>query len=647
MADIAALTDSIDKLNAYLDDKIQSASQSMRSNAVKGASSPDTALTGKIQGSVSTSALDTLKQNPIINAGIDTINQYVTTAAQGFVRNTLDSITKKALTPIQNATQNFFTVFAQISVLTTEVWMELARNTARNIVSELKKRDEVSDKLNAEYTALYNACTILLNGQPFFNELLLKATTAYNLIAASRKNVANVADILEEKHVYRKQQFLTAQSQMEQARDLLLPPKGANIDSIRSLTTLADQTIKRRTNKDMLAAAAVIPQISVNIGRYIIEYSLLTISINARINTFVNALQDVIEGFQKNSFISDAQLAHLDSTIVQMNNILNDMGPFLNGGSAAAGSPTDVKYRAQLSAKTVKWGTEATAVVEWMKMNPGKGAEIIDKTGESVTRYTTATTKINAINTRTFTGGKVEIENGKENPVPLTTMTMPLLFSANLIVARQTTRKDIRVLTKNVQSYLATSRKVSAEIQAALLPFINTPKQIISPADKVVASLIQSANNLGLDRVVGLLSGGSIKEIFSLNPFNATHAGAAVVAITNVLKEVKGSGTATDEQVGQIEELKSQFEREKTTKEIEANRSSGATTDKDNEQLQANIDTLKRRVEEGKQAASQVSGDQAQDPMATINRDLSSVAPMLASDNKIPYMAEVRPSFLK
>lgn len=609
-----SLLDSVNSLSDYLNQGIKAANKSATASSKREVATPDGQLKSALQNQTSANTLDQLKQNPILNTAIDTANQTITTIAQQSVRN---AITKINLTPIQNATSQFFTLFASVTSFGTEVAMALARNTATNLKGALAQKDAIADKLDIEIMALYNACAIMLNGQPFFDGYLKAITQAYSLIQTADNNLKNVAQKLgpntKPAPFYQVLKFNTSITQLTQARDLILPDRSANVNSIRSTGAFISQQLQSQSTKNVYAAALSIPGITLQIGKLALQYEVASVNVNAYINTYVNALNDYIAGYTQSTSVNQATIDHITAGTSQLDNLLAQMNTIL---SQNTGSTTDVGFRTKLSTSGTTWGVSLTGIIEWLKLNPGAGSALLTKTTASVTAYTKSRALILAIGNKPFPGGTVIVNHGQEDAFAgFMRPIAKLLTTANTIVATSNSKTDVRNQGNAVRGYIRTSKLLDAQILAAIQPFINTKTTVSGDVGKGLSQLLSFANKTGLDRLAGLLTNGNVKDLFSATPDTATFAGAAVVGINSVITNLQALPSATTQQISKMETLRDQVSREQKAKEQYAGRSAQSTQNSDTAQQQSKVQSNKVLVQSATEAAKQIDATAANDPV--------------------------------
>lgn len=608
-----SLTDSVQQLEDYLNHTISSGNRLFTASANRSAAQPDGQLVSDLQKQTSSSTLDSLKNNPVVSTTIDTVNQAVTSIAQQVVTN---AISKVNLTPIQNATQQFFTLFASVTSFGVEVAMQFARNTGNNAIAAIRQKSDTATQLDAEIVALYNACALLLNGQPFFDQYLKNIIQALALIQQADVNLKSMVTALQNPNgpVYQARKFDLSVSQLTQAQNLILPNRGVDVSSIRSATDFISSVITRQSNQQAYAAAISIPGITLTIGKLILQYELQSVNVNAFLNTYLRALDDYIEGYKQSNSVNQATIDHLNAGISQIDALLVEMATILRQNT---GSATDITFRAKLSSYGTKWGVTLAAIIAWLKLNPGAGSALLTQTSQSVAAYTRSVKLIGAIGDTKFTGGTVFVNGGEEDAFKgLIPIAARIMLTANtIVVTSSNSRASVLAQARAVRNYCSTSKLIDGQIIAAITPFINTKTTLSGPVAQGVSTLIGFANKMGLDRIVGLLTNGDVKNLFAATPDTATYAGAAVVGINSILTTIKDSPNATDQQVSQIENLRDQVQREQKAQEVYTGRQAQFTEAQDNTAQQKKIDNSKTLVTTAKEAAKQVDADAANDPV--------------------------------
>ena len=383
---MASLSDAVKMMEDYLTQQSSDTAKLVSSAGLSDKGDP----LGQARNTVTNNAIAQVKAqietNPIAQMGIDTANQMATTLVQKLVT---DAFTKVNVSPIQNAVQNFFQAWASVSTLESEVAMELARNTANNINNLLTQKAKIVGEIQNELTALHNACIIILNSTPFFDAYLKDLVSAYQILVGAETKFKNVVKVLQQSQRYRNREFDSAVADLGRAQTLILPDRNADVSSIRGVQDLISSTIGRQTNQQARAAAVSIPGISLKIGQKVIEYTRVTTDINLLLNTYADALDGFIASFQRNGNIDQVTIDHINAGITQLADLINGMNStlFPNLQITPAFDPTQITYGPKLSAEATGWGIKLQAIIEWMKLNPGKGSQTLDVTSNSVAQY--------------------------------------------------------------------------------------------------------------------------------------------------------------------------------------------------------------------------------------------------------------------
>lgn len=624
----SSLSESVKFMKDYLDEKAASTQKSLEASRNRSKNQPGNSLVNKIQEEATKATMDAMQSNPIINSGGTIVAQYVNSVAQGLTR---DLVYKNNLSPIQNVTQQLFSTFASLTSLGPEIAMEMARNTARNIVKDINARDAVANQLDREFINLYNCCVILLNGSPFFNELLRKVLSAKNYLNNANKKLADVVRILQNIQKYQSRTYDSAVLDVKNARDLLLPDQGVDFN-INNLTDLANSITTNQSNARVVAAAANIPLISQRIGTLSTEYIRLTVIINGLLTVFTTSYNDFIEGFKQNNNINQATIDHINSARNQLTTLTTEIQAMLDKNP---NNPNDVRYKIDLTANATTWGLRTAAIYEWLLFNPGIGSQVLSQVQDSVNRYLRAVDTINGLNGGPFPGGTLVVEKGQENTDTYLKYTTQVLQSANSILATNKSRFDMRGQTNTVRNYLKAARTNSNAIKATLTPFINSQTTLTGDARKGLQLMIAESNKLGLDRAAGLLKNGDIKSLLALDPGMATSVGAAVAGLNLILSGLKSNAKTTDELLEKVTEVRDQFEREKKTQEIEASRGSSSSAIAEQDQTKAKQARTTQLVDSGIEAADFLQEGVSEDPLGRATTTFGKIIPGFTKNKDI------------
>lgn len=633
---MASLSDSVKLLEDFLNERSKESSTLVSVDKTNSLVSPTGKALNTMESLTVGNALNVAAQNPIVNMGIDTLNQAVTSVVQNMIRQVVDKVD---LSPIAQATQSVFQYVVMASTLQEEFAMELARNTARNIVRLATEKKAIIAQMQTEITAIHNACIILLNSQPFFSQYVADLAKAYGLLTSAQNKFDDVLrGMLPAKDpsilrapVYRKKVFEGGIADLTAARDLILPPNDADITSVRELEDFASSVMDRKTNKEALAAALSIPGMSLKLGLLMLDYTSKTMEINLLLNTFIDALDGYIESLNKASSMYATAYDHIAAGRSQLVTLREDMRATLLMDMEVTARNLEyakANYPPRVSAAAITWGPRATAILEWMKLNPtGKALDALQGSITSVDAYTTAKTKIQALKNRDYIGGTLPVDQGREKSEEATVLVTRLMILTNSIVARQNSAADVSARFRQVTNHLNAASDLCSNLISILNPFISTKSQLAGPAQDAVRSILNIANQYGLDRVAGIIADGRVRDLFGVTPDTATFAGTAVVSINSIVTALKENPGTTDNQVAALENLGDKARRAKTTQEIEASRSSSATLDKAVAQTQAKEEDDKKTVETAKAAAQQMDAEGATSPLDFATSEISKTIP--------------------
>lgn len=637
--------------------------------------SPDGQLQAGVAERSGGASQEFLASNPIINMGIDTANQAVTNVTQQLIvtgEKQLEQAVNRATgidvrKTIQNVTDSYFAVVGLASTASIEVALELARLNARLIIKNLDEKDLIIKDLIGDVNQLYNAIVILLNSQPFFQDYFSKLIQAYQKILVANQNIKSVASVLKQIKSYNQVLYNSSLVSLGEARDLMLPDRSAQIGEINPIQML-QATITRKTNKDALAAAATIPGISFRMGTKFIRYVAVTLEINSLLALFTNALNSFIQQYKRNDNIDATTINHITAGTNQLDALLSDMKAVLYPNATApiaqrngtvtlvsstfitvkynndksesfrydsnrltpsvsvgslviAGQPLttaveqDRLYSGLVTTSATMWGIRLTAIIEWLKIQPGKASAELDITGESVTRYNTAVSKLNLIGDKTVGLATLKITKAQEQTLDTSQSFAANLLLANKVVATQEAPADVRNRFIQLRNRFEAALILDADIRNALTPFINTPFELLKGADRVVKQLSQLTRSLGFDRGADLLEKADFTGFFNSNADTITYAGAAVAGVTSILGGVLGNPNSTDSDVRKITTIQDKFSRRSENQKVEATRGTASSAPIYQAKQEADLSQDRQDADKATEVAKKQDPEIAESPL--------------------------------
>lgn len=608
MAETLTATETVDALDEKINGEQKKSDTRTKAAENKQKSSSDGKITNAQANNTSKNAADSLSANPILGMGADTVNQTIAGVSQGLVAGAASAVTG-ALAPLQGAVGNFFSGLATLSTISVEIAMELARNGGRALLKELDAKDIILNNLNTEITALHNACMVLANSQPFLSGYLNKLIQAYHLLITARTQFDGVARVLKTKQKFNKKSFQGGLANISAAKGLMLPEAGAI--NVRSATDFISSVVGRATNKDAVAAALSIPGISFQIGKLLIDYSAKTFEINNLIGNYMGALSQFIDAYSKSTSITDAGANHIASGVTQLDGLLQDMQPILFPAPALS---SNLLYGTTVTTSGSFWALKLVTIEAWMKFTPVAALEQMDRTGSTVDAYNNSIAALKAIGDVKYSGGTNKVTEAAEDGFNTLDVMMPMLVQANTVIVRSVSSADVHAIFTRSRNHVKAMASTSNKIRAAITPFVHTPFSTIGPAKALVAAFLDMSNKLGLDRVARFISIGAVGSLFSTTPDTATSAGTAVAGLNGVITEAKADPNTSQQDIEKVTEVRDEFDREKTTKAIEASRSSADTEQEAIKREKAFIQKQKDLVASGKGAARRVDAAAASEP---------------------------------
>lgn len=622
------------ELEDFLKKKTKEASDSIAASEAADKSNPSAIPQTVVKNESVLAIRSSLAQNPIQQAGTDLLTKMGTTIVQKLVTETFKKID---LSPIQNASQNFFQTWAVVTTFDVEVAMELARNAADQIVKYTNEKDRVITDLKKELVALHNACAYLLNASPFMDAYLKDLITALGILRKADGKFSTVAGALNmgTKSKYLKNTFESGITDLETAQKLILPDRDVDVSSIRGVTDYISTTVTK-TAGQTFAAAAAIPGISLRVGQLLVEYVKVVTELNLSILTFSDALDGWISSYKSSGTMYQAMYAHLQSGRAQLKELTLAMDALLFPPQPGNIDVTSLSYNAQVSAEATGWGIKNQAIIEWMKLNPGKkGATALEQTGNSVAAYVKAKELLDGYGDISYAGGTFKCAQSSEEVDRATTYVSRLLLKVNTLVAKRQTPYNITVEFRFVNNYFDTSLRHSQRIRSALSQFLATKNTLPGPARTLLNNALGTAKKYGLDRVATLIIAGRTRDIALLTAHNTTNVGAAITSINSLIDASKKDDNVTDDQITRLENARNILEAEKTAKDIEANRSYSSNSDAARVADEQRLTVIKSIVGPGIQVAKDLGKDEGQTSNSKAETAMSGVIPGFNNNNAL------------
>jgi hypothetical protein len=620
------LSEAVRYIEEYVTKETSSLEQTISNVNISSFNNPLGSIENNQLGSTLSNVQKSFAGNPVIKAIGDTAIQMATTTLQSMVR---DVFKHNNLNPIQDATQALFQGLATIATIDSELAMELTRNTARNLTVVLQRKQALSDGMKQDMVKIHNACVIILNSTPFIDQYVKDLLAAYSILEQAERSFESVYQGLDSdtNPVFKTNTFNTGVSRLESAQALILPDRGNVTSDAITFFDFLDQTQNRATNKQAIAAAQAIPNLSQALVSKSLGYVAAVYEANSLINVYLNAVDEYIKAFKKNKNLYQASKDHvsigqqkLQSLIVNMESVLQpsqQLNPQYNPAQ-------QLTYGPKVMASATAWGITLQAIIEWMKLNPGVGAAQIDKTSRSVEAYTESVALIEQMGNISYVGGVYLCSNGKEEPLQIVPKIARLIRKVNLVIATSTTRDQLATEFRIVTNYLNASTQNTNRLIGALNIFTSTKPNLPTAAKKALDEVLDFANKYKLDRLAGLINNGDIEKIFASTPDTATYSGAAVVGMNNVIEQVSSSSTATDQNLQKLTNARDVQSRTQKTEEIESNRlfssSIAAVRESVNKRIASLKETLTHTIEaaRGLDPASQSPPDQAAEALSSV-----------------------------
>jgi len=592
----------VDYLNS-ITSQTTAANQAAASQASR---DPSSQIQGTATAATQSATVTPLRSTPAAAMGADTLNQFTTTIAQGLTSSLV------SLPGIGTTVDSFFTAplnmmthaYATFATLPVEIAMAMARNTARNIVTELNNKDALTSQLQAELIALHNAVLIVLNSEPFFNNYITQLTSALQQLVLADANFKSVVSRLQTKNLFSARLFQQGIAELDNAKNLILPNRNANVTTIRGVTTLAT-SIGATLAADAQASVLAMPGICYNIGTILIKLALSTLNVNNYLGLYYGAYQSLLNIVSSPPPILYTVMAnYIQAGTNQLDTLLAGMKATLSNNPGASLYPATVTSQATI------WGLTVATIEQYMKAAPTAGLGVLDQTGTSLARYNASVKLLQAIGNQKYVGGVLDVTQAQELWTDVSLQITSLMLLANTVVVRPSDPKTVLTLFQHAISAVQAQQLVSARIRAALTPFILTPfSSSLGAAQTLVGQWSALCNTYSLDRWAGLIQQGDTAGFFNSDPAEATSAGSALVGMNQIITAVAAQPEANDQQIAALSDLRDQIQRDLTNQQLEASRSSSSTLQ---QQIQDNLDALaavQQQIDTATAAAEQLDAN--------------------------------------
>lgn len=604
---------------------------------------PESKLENSFIPKFSLPSLEDLSGNPIANMGMDIAANFVQSTVQSMVQQALGKI-NGAVNGITSAAGGFMSAFSLLATGDVEIAMALARSNARLILEQLEKKDRIVTKLQNQVTALNNAVDLLLNSSPFFNDYLNKLILAYSAVDSSTKGLKSVVATLKgPRKFYNETQFNRSIQGLEYAVELILPDKTAEISQIQSGKLNDVIKDKIAPAKDGLAAALTIPGITLEIAKLMADYSAITLYINTLIVLFLKALNSYINGFDRSGMIDQMTISHIESAISQLDPVQKQMHTSLFPTDARKSKP---QYPLEVMSFATAWGVQLSAIITWLKANPGRMSAELNLTAASVAKYNRACQLILAQSDIRTGLATLKVSEGQESVKDTVLKMTDLVTVANTAVATvgssaasvigiQTSISkklpdDLRRSVREAGNLFASSRGLNASLKAALTPFAKEESGLERAATGLVGSLNQLASSLGFDRAASFIASADIGSIVSLSNTTLTFIGAGIAGIASLLSAIEDNPNATDEDKQKLQATHEAMKREETQKQVSASAGSANSAAQYKNDITKFMNAKEREVYEAERIALQNEVEGAAD--MTADRDLINAVSNLVTD---------------
>ena len=594
-------------LDDYLEQKGKDLSSNIATVDAKDQGSPVGKVKSDMQKKTADAVLNSVKSGPIEQAAAGFVSSVATNLSSQLVKNVF---TKNNIISVDNAVQGLFQALAMAKNLGAEFAVEMARNSAGQILKYLDEKDAIVSSIRSKLVSLHNACTYL-SGNPFVKNYIQDLIKAIDLLDGANQDFGQVAIFLGSptSPTFHSAKYDQGLSKLLAAQSLISPGSLVDISNVKQANAYASGVVKSSSDQTK-AAVLVVPAISLEIGQLIIKYVRVVTNINLSITSFLGGMDAWTSTFKNSTSVYKAMLAHLQTGRSSISSLTSDMRSAIY---PADGVTSGSLYSAKLNASASTWGLRNQTIIEWMRLNPGVlAAQSLNNTSTGIEAYKTAMGLIKDLKDLSYVGGTFIAGTGKEDPNMATKNVARLLLKVNTMIAKNQFESSVTIQFKYADAFFNTSITNSQRLRSILKSFASTKSALPTPARQFLLNQIGWAREHGLDRAAMLLMSGDMLGILSITSVDATTEGATYAALSSLIDVVKQDPNASDAQVERLESARSEVEADKISKEVEAGRVYGSSADAARDKLNAKMDKTKTSIGYGVETAKELDKSKGQ-----------------------------------
>lgn len=502
---------------------------------------------------------------------------------------------------------------------------------AINIITELKKRDAILDRLEKNVAVLYNQLFTVINGKDLVGPYLVTLRQAYGIIVAEEIRIRSVRNTLARSGVLNNRTFDLSVKNLEIAQKLIMP----NPSTTKKYTFAEDaaNSIFPSPLKDVLKAPEVAKSLDASITSLVgnVTASLGALSIEPSMqafigmgNTMVSLAQDA-SSFSKSTITINSLLVQyyaaagqfagltnlkgfnqglidqMDAVLTSLNVLSKDMGTTLGN------APTETYLRKNRSVvlRSSDWHVQLASILAHLKFIYRSPAPPAENTNTLKSYYEISVATLKSYNNRTLGFATLTATQSKEEFFGLSKAVIKTVGISTRALKDLNVDKNAETYFKSVRDRIKLSRSLGVDMVKALTPVASAGKVAPEPTPKTppvqaIFGSIPSLANLkipnmsnGLIASSSLLAIGNIKDIFgkfgfdrgldllNLGQFtslyqstlaNATYAGQAINAASALINSLKACPSVGQEEIKQLEDVKNKFKDDEHKKQLNSRR---------------------------------------------------------------------------
>lgn len=553
-----------------------------------------------VKEQASAGGVNRFKNTPLGQLGNDFISEQIAKNGNQILNNATglleDGLTRITGVPIrktiEDAQKLAFNAVSAAMTAKNDLMLYFLQQTAQEAINAILEKRQIIEEVRLRHRYLYNALVILVAGNPFFSQYLIRLRQALTFMVTANNRFVNIRNTFVATDIFVNAQFNIAIQELERAEDLLTPPDHNPDIKFTDSGLLANVGIP--SEPQQLALLMSIPQLVQDFLLAMNGYFAVTLKLNALLLAFMTGL-DALQSTSSKK-LRDYSISMLDSLLNKLESLIGRMAIKINGDQQALLQPVPgfVPDSVGTSAESLRWVLELRSIIEFARFIPGKTLSDVNLSNDAVSRYHQAVAQIKAKGNRTQGDAVLTATEGREEIGQLEAQAQLFGVKALEAIIDANTPESVLALGRTVLARLDLSFAQDQEIELILRQFVNQQLPLFDSLRKTADGVFSTLENLGLDRAVDFLRQGKFEDFFNLNTKTATYAGAALVGIA-LLKEC--AETTEDQQ--HLVQAEREIQRENKSKELLAQRNATVGFEQQkakNEQEVRRLQTVKERA---------------------------------------------------